>query len=263
MIKRLIILPIIFFCSQALRQVLESVVVQTWMHDEPPTESGTHILEIQYDRNEQGDYDAHFYSRYSRKSKKVNLKADERLEKEEVLTFLEWSNNSKTTFKLSELGTDHEELGLSVSSAPYKPNFPVENNFLVKIDSFAFCNEYQFRRSISTGGYTIKILLIQDGHKTEFLSYNSDDRGQHKFDLQGYLCIQPVLENKVPEEFGVGDFFSRETLLNNLLYYKKVIECEGYYYQEFIQLNPERSIQSNRMMIGWDFKKYLEQRSIK
>ena len=38
------------------------------------------------------------------------------------------------------------------------------------------------------------------------------------------------------------------------------IECEGFYYNEFINQHPERTAQENRMRIGWDFKEYMENR---
>lgn len=261
--RRLAILPLIFFCTLVHGQDLGSIVVQTWSHNEPPTQPGPHIFEIEYQRNKADDFEAKFYTVTAQKSKRIRLNEILRIPKEDIETFLNWYDNVKTTFKLDELGTDGQELNNSTHNASYKPDFPIENDLLIKIDTFNYCNEYQFKQSISTGGYEIKVLLVIDNKRIEFFSYDSDDRGQHKFDLKGYLYLQPVLENQIPIEFKVHNLFSRKTLLNNLFYYKKVTECEGFYYQEFIKANPDRTVQQNRMMVGWDFEKYMNERNKK
>ena len=261
MIERLISLFLIFPCGYAFGQDFESIIIQTWTHNEPPSQSYPHIFEIEYSKNEEGDLSANFYTVRAHKVYRKKLKEPEVIPTDKLIAFQNWVNTNKNTFSLEDLNIEKEELNTLIPIAPYQPHYQISNNFYVDIDSFRICNDYQFQQSISTGGFALKVILKTSNAQFEFFKYETDDRGQHVFDLKGYLCVQPLFETQIPDAFRIKRLFSRRSLLENILYYKNVVECEGYYYQEFINKHPERSKKENRTMVDWDYKKYLKERN--
>ncbi len=243
-----------------LGQELESFSVQIIHADEAPTNHGPEVFEITFTPDAQNNFVAKSYININQRKKRVRLKSQIIIKAEQIQKFIGWKAVLKSKFLLSELGVDITELR-SANSA-FKPKFPIMEE-TIKIDSFKICCDWQFKKRISTGGYSININLIYQNKLTEFLNYNSDDIGIYEFDLKTFLMIQPILQNKIPQEFRIQGFFDKHSLLDILNYYYQVVECEGYYYNEFIQQKPQRTKQENRMMIGWDFEEYLKKRNKK
>lgn len=243
-----------------LSQELESIEIRVEHANEPPTKSGQQVFQISFRGDELNNLKANSYTKKYKRKKKVKLEKTETINADELKKFVDFYSASKSNFLLSEFGIDIIELNKSNSA--FKPNFQIKEK-TIKTDSFQICKDWQFKRSLSTGGFSININLRFKNNPSETINFDSDDLGAYKFDLQSYLLIQPLLENKIPAEFRIQEFFNKEHLIMTLNYYFKVIECEGYYYDEFIKQNPQRTKRENRMMVGWDFEKYLSKRNKK
>jgi len=228
--------------------------------DEPPTKYGPSTFEITFSADGQNDYVADSYTSQYKRKKRVKFAHPVVIHADDIKKFNSWRPASKSEFLLSELNVDiHDVQSAGVSC---QPEFGITDR-AIRIDSFNICKDYQLKRSLSTGGHSIKVYLISQNDSLKFLDYAADDFNGQKFDLQSYLMLQPILRSKIPKEFMVKDFFDNKSLLEVLSYYYKVIECEGYYYTEFKAQHPNRTEEENRMMIGWDFSGYLENRSKK
>ena len=258
--KILIILFSTGFNQVVLSQDFESIVVAVEHADEPPTKHGPVVFEITFTSDEQNNFVAKTYTRKYKGKKRVKLEEPYLINSNTIQRFMDWKAMSKSQFSLNEFDINIDEL--NNSNTGYKPNFEITEE-IIKTDSFNICKDWQFKRSYSTGGYSIKIKLTKNNKSTEFLNFSSNDIGSYKFDLNPYLLIQPVLEDRIPKEFRIDSFFDKESLITRLNYYFNVIECEGFYYNEFINQNPQRTKQENRMMIGWNFEEYLKKRNKK
>ena len=256
--KKILIIFILTSLTQGvLSQDYESIVVTVEHANEPPTNYGPVVFEITFTSDELNSFVAKTYTHTYKKKKKVKLDEPYYINSTSIQRFMDWRAMSKSKFLLNEFDMNIDEL--NNSNTGHKPNFEITEE-MIRMDSFNYCKDWQFKRSFSTGGYSISIKLIKNNKSTEFINFNSNDIGSNKFDLNSYLLIQPVLEDKIPEEFRIDGFFDKESLITKLNYYFKVIECEGFYYNEFINQNPQRTKQENRMMVGWNFEDYLKKR---
>ena len=259
--KAILLILLIFNFSDCFCQDIESVVIQAKQLNEPPTKPGPATYEIKFTKDKSGDLYAKYYFLKGGKNKKIRLKKTIKISKEDIELFSEWRSREKDKFSLSDFGVNIEELNASISMAPFRPKVPIVEEFVITMDTLNYCSQYQSEHSISTGGFVINVFLKTAQDSVNYFSYDSDDKREYKFDLKGYLHLQPLLEDKLPDGFLKNDFFSKEKLIENLLYYKRIIECEGFFYQEFINNNPNRTIQENRMRVGWNFQEYLENRN--
>jgi hypothetical protein len=107
-------------------------------------------------------------------------------------------------------------------------------------------------------GYTN---IYQSGLKQEFI-FEDNIKDEH-FNLQDYILSYVLLADKIPDEIPSYGFFSRSKFMDIIMYYQKTVECEGFYYKEFTDKNPQFTAKDRRMMTGWDFVKYLKQRNKK
>ena len=259
--KKFLVIFIILSSSQiVLGQEVKSISVQVIHSDEPPTNHGPQMFEITFTSDEQNNLIANYYTDKYKRRKKVKLQKPILIQAQQVDKFNNWITLSKSDFLLTELGVDISELGSA--NSPFKTEFEIKEE-KIRIDSFNTCTDWQFKRSFSTGGYSIKVYLVKNDSSTEILNYSSNDIGAYKFDIQSFLITQPLIQNKIPEAFGTRGFFERQSLIEILNYYYKVIECEGYYYNQFIEQDSERTKKENRMMIGWNFKEYMNGRNKK
>ena len=116
-------------------------------------------------------------------------------------------------------------------------------------------------KSISTGGETLTVTLInKKGLKEEFI-FDSDDIGKGRFKLEDYIFCYTLLLDKIPNEVPHYNFFSKDKLMDIVLYYQATVECEGYYYKEYTDKNPNMTSKDKRMRIGWNFVEYMGQRN--
>lgn len=225
--------------------------------DEPPTKQGKPLLKVEYKKDDSGNFTAtHYLKNNSRKELENTIT----IEKERVEVFKEWKLKGVKTFELSDLGISDDLIRDKEKSEAIKTNFSLPENLLVQTDSFSYCQKWKMTESISTGGYKLEMVIYFANNEAEKFVFGSNDLGMGLFDLKGYLYSFKLLSEKTPNQVPQYDFFSMDNLANILLTYYKTVECEGYYYNEFIEKNPERSAQENRMKTGWDFVEYMRQR---
>lgn len=240
---------------QSVGQDIDVIAFTTQQADEPPTKQGRTLYTIEFKRQLNGELTA---STYYENTDRQKLKETITVDKERVDKVKEWSAANKNSFTQSELELSITTLRNQASN--HTLNFEIPADLLVRIDSFQFCQAYKMTKSISTGGETIVVtLLYKSGLKNEFV-FDSSDIGTGPFKLKDYLLCYTLLKDKIPSEVRNHDFFTSDKLANILLYYQKTVECEGYYYKEYTDKNPQLTSKEKRMMIGWDFIKYMEQR---
>ncbi|SFA77255.1 hypothetical protein [Algoriphagus aquimarinus] len=256
--KALFIFLLMPFSLIIYGQNIESIFVQVMLSDEPPTKYGPQVFEIAFVSKGSKSLSADYYTNQYKKKKKVKLQEPIVIETQQLEKFYNWVSTNKSEFLLDELGVGISNLGLSNTS--YKTTFKIDEE-KIRIDSFNICKGWQNLRSSSTGGFSVKVQMMKDGDSTEILNFRSNDIGMVKLDLQSLLIIQPILQNKIPEEMGTDGLFDKESLIELLNYYYKVVECEGYYYDEFIEQNPERTKAENRTKVGWNFTDYMNHRT--
>lgn len=113
---------------------------------------------------------------------------------------------------------------------------------------------------VSAGGETVQVIVIDNaGHRT-VLAFPVTNPRVSPFPIQAYLLGYILLHDLFPDTVAGHAFFSRGMLEEVLIEYIKVIPCEGFYYQEYLNRNPQLTPQERRTRKGWNFKDYLQQR---
>ena len=250
----LIILTILTFPS--FGQEIEKIIFTSQQADEPPTKQGRPKYRIEFNRQTSGEFTA---SSFSVDKKKKKLKNKVTIEKERIEKITNWRNQNKKTFSQSDLELDISDL---TRQNNYKLNFDIPFNLIVQVDSFRFCKTYDNIKTISLGGEGFTITLINSlSQKQEFL-FESNTKADD-FNLGDYILCYQLLTDKIPQEVSDYGFFSKSKFTDVILYYQKTVECEGFYYKEFTDKNPQMTAKDRRMMKGWDFVEYLRQRNKK
>lgn len=243
---------------QSIGQEIETVAMTTQQMDEPPTMQGRTLYSITFTK---GKYDGLATYSYYENTDKLDLKDSITIERDRIKILEDWRGVNKNVFTLTDLGIDITTLKSRTSS--YKLNFEIPEDFIVRVDSFQFCQQYKMTKSISTGGEIVMVTLVyESGQKEEFV-FDTNDVGTGDFGLKNYLLCYILLKDKVPNVIRNYDFFTRDRLADILLYYQSTVECEGYYYREYTDKNRGMSNRDRRMMTGWDFVKYMERRTRK
>jgi hypothetical protein len=240
--------------SDALCQPIEQILIKSQMADEPPTRQGASEYKLAFTKDDTGRFIA---TEYSVKNELKLLRRPASISNEKINIVNQWLAKDKKSFRLHDFNLTYSALALHADSSKYDLTFNLPSDIVIKVDSFTFCQKHALQRSISTGGFSIEITLINAQGKKATMVFNSDDIGERKFDLQGYLMSYKLLDESVPDDFPMFDFFSKKNLANILFTYQKTVECEGYHYHEFTKQYPRRSSLENRMLVGWNFKKYI------
>jgi hypothetical protein len=239
-------------------QGIEKIIFTSQQADEPPTKQGRPKYKIEFKRQIGGDL---VTSAFYENKKKKRLKTETVIDKERFERVIKWQTTHKKNFTPLELEFDPRTLKTGTNKNEL--NFDIPTDFNVNIDSFQFCQTYKLTKNISTGGETITVTWINDsGQRSEFI-FNSNDIGEGKFNIKDYLLCYELLRDKVPSEIPYHDFFSNDKLTDILLNYQKTVECEGYYFKEYTDKNPNLTPQDRRTKKGWDFVEYMRQRTIK
>ncbi len=252
----LIILTILTFPSAG--QEIVKIIFTSQQADEPPTIQGRPKYTMEFNRQASGEFMASDVS-VGKKKKKLENRAT--IDSERIKKITAWRNLNKVTFSQSDLGL--ETATLKSKTNKYKLTFDIPSDLVVKIDSFQFCQMYQMTSTISTGGETFAVTLIEKGGQMQEIVFNSNDIGKKTFNLRDYILSYTLFADNIPNEVPSYGFFSKETFIDIILYYQKTVECEGFYYKEFTDKNPEMTARDKRMMQGWDFAEYLRQRNKK
>jgi len=239
-------------------QEIEKIIFESQQAEEPPIKQGCPKFTIEFNAKANGDFVA---SDFYKNKKKMKLKDKVTVEKERFEKIMEWKKLNKRTFSQSDLGLDITALKNQTNH--YQLNFEIPPDLMVNVDSFQFCQTYKMTKSISTGGERLGVTLINnEGQKQEFI-FDSNDIGEKNFNLTDYILCYSILAVKIPDEVKGYGLFSRNKFMDIILYYQKTVECEGFYYKEFTDKNPTMTSKDKRMMTGWNFIEYMEQRSKK
>lgn len=256
--KYLLIIILTVFAFPSIGQEIEKVVFTSQQANEPPTKQGRPKYSIEFKRTASDELATSDF-RENKKRKKLNDKVT--IDKARFEKVIKWKTSDKKTFSQSELEIDISTLKTGTNTR--KLNFEIPADLIVSVDSFQFCQTLKMTKSISTGGKMLTVTLIyKAGLKQEFI-FNSGDIGEGNFNLQDYILCYILLTDKIPNDVPGCDFFSKNKFTDILLHYQRTVECEGYYYREFTDRNPNMSSKDKRMMTGWDFIEYMGQRNKK
>ncbi len=248
----LVILAALAFPS--VGQDIEKVIFISQQADEPPTKQGRPKYTIVFNRPEGEELSASGFLE-GKKRRRLIDKLEIDIDRAEKVTG--WEQQDKRSFSQLDLGLDMRSLNAQANN--HQLNFDLPTDFIVDVDSFQFCQPYRITNSISIGGEIITVTLIYTGGlKREFIF---DSNGEGKFDLKDYILCYTLLEGKIPIEIPSYGFFSKSKFTGIVFDYQKTVECEGYYYKEFIEKNPTMTSKDRRMMTGWNFAEYLDQRN--
>jgi hypothetical protein len=234
-------------------QKIKSIAIETQEADEPPTKEGRKKYSIEYKINKLGDLETSYFKVNNKRQIIKTLV----IEKSKVEALESWLTLDKRDFKFSDFDTDEEEHVNYFNNSQYKLNIPIEGKIIIQTDSFAFCQGHSIQRVLSTGGYRlITTIEITNNPIRKFDSWSSDI-GEHKFDLLNYLHSYKLLKNRLPGNFPRSQLFTEDFFKNFIAYYFQTIECEGYYYKEYIKMHPGRSAKQNRMKDDWNYIEFL------
>lgn len=241
-------------------QDIKQVIVSSQEADEPPTKQGSTIYTIKFGRNGLGDLIA---ENYQIKNSRRKLSQKIVIESQRIQEYNAWKKANIREFELSQLGVSSQGIESKLKEANLKLSVDSIKEMVIRADSFDFCQSYKMTKTMSTGGYKLEVIVVEKSGDRQTYGFDSNDIGEGKFNLKDYLYVYQVLGNKLPEQFPHYNLFTKQRMEEILVYYLKTIECEGYYYKEFIKKNPDRTPQENRMMKGWNFAEYMEQKSKK
>lgn len=238
-------------------QGIERVLFTSQEADEPPTKQERPKYAIEYSRLTSGGLMA---TNFSVDGRKIKLKNKIAIEKERIEKIANWRGPGKTAFSQSDLGFNVSEL---MGQNSYKLNFDIPRDLVIQIDSFQFCQVYKMTKGISIGGERLTVTMTFKGGQVQEFVFDSNDIGAGSFRIKDYILCYALLVNKLPNEVPGYDFFTRKRLNHMVLLYQKTVECEGFYYKEFTDKNPNMTAKDRRMMTGWNFVEYMSQRTTK
>ena len=241
-------------------QGVKEIIVESQRLNEPPTIPPPALYQIKFERTKKGDFKASAVQELLDKSSEKTLKDDIVLSKEKVNQTNSWLSNNKSSFSFTDLNTDLQQINNAIVTHQLTLAEKIDEDFMVKVDSFNFCNSFDNRRTMVIGGAKLNVTLKLENGDNETFSFEAGDFGTEKFNLRDYLIFYPLLKDKIPIHNEASDFFNETQLLRVLLHYLDTIECEGFYYNEFISIYPERTPKENRMRVGWNFEEYMRNR---
>jgi hypothetical protein len=189
----------------------------------------------------------------------TNLEHSATIDNSRIETVSKWIATNRKRFFLSDFDLTRDTLTAGNQKNSDNLTFDIPQEFIVNTDSFRFCQDYIMTKSVSSGGFTIKVKLVNDNGTENVFAFDSDDIDQNKFDLQGYLFSYILFHDLLPNDFPHYDFFTKRNLIQTLLHYQKTVECEGFYYRQFVKKNPNIQAKDRRMMTGWNFVEYMKQ----
>ena len=123
-----------------------------------------------------------------------------------------------------------------------KLTFQSEKNIVIKIDTFMFCNQLiEEKRDIESRTFKEEIAFIDSlGVSKKFIFDN--DNSFHN-NLHQYILMYQIFRDKLSDEAPPFGTFNKDQMLHLILTYLQTIECEEYYYQEYLEKNPNKTAQ--------------------
>jgi hypothetical protein len=177
-----------------------------------------------------------------------------------IKKFHDWKDSDKYNFSLSDINLSYIEI--ISNNFNYNLVNKLDENLIINIDTFNFCQNNILGKSMISVGYYYQILFSYNKGEIVEYKFSSNDFHQNTFNLRNYIYLSSLLRNNLPSELPNSDFFSSNSLIQTIYLYLKTIECEDYYYKKYMEENPDLSTKERRMRIGWDFKLYLKEKNI-
>lgn len=244
-------------CLPVSGQEIDKIVITVMEFDD---RVGDGESSVEYLRNKSGDLVA---TNIIRNHKKETLKSVVKIDRERALKYCQWRKEKVNRFLLSELNLEEELVRKRALDSTFKTHFTLPDQLIIRTDSFDFCQRERWRVMVhfrfSYETWRIEVIM-KSGEKDTF---EFEPSGREEFDLKGYIYAYQLVSGRIPIQIHHADIFGRDNLITNMMNYFQMIECEGYYYQEFLKGIPKRTPMENRMMIGWNFVEYMNHRNKK
>ena len=256
-IRNILLFMVVLNYSNVFGQEFKAILIEV---DYSPCFSASSHYVLVLNKNKSGDLGSRYYTV---NDKRKRLKKAIEIPQSSIERFTRWRNEDKRDFLLEELNTTGENIE---STFQVKPLFPINYNAPILTDSFNLCNSYDHQKQGVIAGpryFNITVFGQTDSSRVQLVKFHETDFWQKDFDLKNYLILQPLLKMAIPKAIMNESAFSNHMMNKALCNYYLNIECEDYYYQEYLESNPtiKESEKLRRMRVGWDFKEYLSHRT--
>jgi hypothetical protein len=255
------LLLLLFSTCCCFGQGVKEIVVTSQQANEPPSIPGPARHHVIFKQTKNGDFAVSAIEEHSKKVKTIKLNGQIKIPRQKVDQTISWISSGKTAFSISDLQIDPQLINKKLEAHSLVFTESIDKSFVVKVDSFSLCSSFDTKRSISTGGTALTVTIKFEHAEEKSYKFHSSDFGTNRFNIQDYLTLYPLLNNKLPSDHLSADLFNEKVLVEVLHYYLKIIECEDYYYKEFVSKHPNRTPQENRAKAGWDFEGYMNNKN--
>jgi len=252
-----IIIFLLLFSFNLKSQDITGLVYISKEADEPPTRDGRPTYKIVFKPDEKGNFIANNF-----KKDRKNIKVREiTISNTKLKSAINQKLSDKRAFPINEFIIDLDELNKSIEDHDFVLIKSISDSLILKIDSFNYCNQFVSLKSFLIGGYNNYIYAtFASGDTLTLFDFDLGDLGLREFQFRDYLISYQLIGNIIPIEFPFSEYFHEEKFREVVLYYLQTIECEDFWYNEFIKENPNRTPRENRMKVDWDFRKYINSR---
>jgi hypothetical protein len=252
---------LLLFSISTYGQGVVKIIFTSQQDDEPPTRDGRPKFTIAFDKQSNGDFAA---SRFYENDRRRRLMCKAVIEKARLEKLISWKQSDKRIFSQAELDLDIDSLRARPAAA--KLTFDLPTELVIDVDSFQFCRDYTGYRKLITfqtgGEYYTVTLLYTEREKDEFI-FDWSGPIWENLNLRDFILCYTLLAGKIPHAVHGYEFFSKESLMDKIMYYQSTVECEEFYYKEFVDKNPGMTSPDKRQRKGWNFIEYLKQRNEK
>ncbi len=242
--------------NPSLCQGIDKILLVSQEGDEPPTKPGPAEYTMAFEINSGEDFLA---THMERDNKRRKLSEVAKIEKQRIDKVHDWEAAKQVNFTMRDLGIDRRTIELTAENSDPQLNFKLPDEIVLDVDSFQFCQNYKMTKSVSTGGEAISVTMLAKSQPTVQFTFNSNDIGTGEFKLKDYIFCYSILNDRIPHEFPHFNFFSKAKLAQIVVYYQKTVECEGYYYQEYVDKH-QLTGRKKRIKAGWNYSEYMKQR---
>ena len=215
--KTLLLLLISTCCC--FGQGVKEIIVESQRSNEPPTNPPPALYQLKFEQTKNGDFKASVVREHSKKINEKSLTDDIVLPKEKIDQMVSWTSNDKSSFSLTELNVDLQQINNVIVTHQLALTEKINADFMVKVDSFNFCNSFDDKRTMVIGGANLNLTLKLENGDNETFSFEAGDFGTEKFNLQDYLMVYPLLKDKIPIDNEALNLFNETQLLRVLLHY--------------------------------------------
>jgi hypothetical protein len=254
------VIMLLLFSIPTYGQGVEKIIFTSQQADEPPTRDGRPKFTIEFDKQSSGDFAA---SKFYENGAQKRLTSKAVIEKARLDKLISWKQSNKRNFSQAELGLEIDSLRARANTA--RLNFDFSSELVVDVDSFQFCRDYEgygkVKSLLNGGEYFTVTLVYQHGEKEEFI-FNWSGLVWKNLNLGDFILCYTLLVGRIPDVVPSYGFFSTRSLIDKILYYLKTVECEVFYYKEFVDKNPGMTNTEKRAGKGWNFTEYMKQRNI-